>query len=305
VNIASWNLNHLVVLDALLAERSVSRAGRRLGLSQPAVSNALAQLRAALGDPLFVRSGAGMIPTDRALALAEPVRGALASLESALAPDAGFDPAQARRTFVLATTDFAAFVLLPALLARLSREAPGVRLLVTAWPYHRVPPTLASGEVDLMIGFYERVPPGHAHARLLEDRFVCVVRRDHPRVRQRMTLATYLRLGHVLVSQEPNAPGVVDTVLAKRGLTRDVVLRLSHFLLVPHVIAGSDLVAALSERVARPFAELGLPLRLLPMPIAVPVGYVGMAWHERTASSRAHAWLRDVIADVARGAAAR
>lgn len=300
MNASGWNLNLLVVLDALIAERSVSRAGRRLGLSQPAVSNALAQLRSVLGDPLFVRSGTGMVPTDRALALAQPVRSALALIEAAITPEARFDPARTKRTFVVATTDFAAFVLLPALLARLEREAPGVRLQVTSWPYHRVPPTLATGEVDLMIGFYERVPPGHEHARLFEDRFACVVRRGHPRVRRRMTLATYLELGHVIVSQEPNAPGVVDDVLAKRGRSRSVVLRLSHFLLVPHVIAGSDLVAALSERVARPFAQQGLPLQLFPMPLAVPTGHVGMVWHDRTAASAAHQYLRGVVADVAK-----
>lgn len=301
MNIAGWNLNLLLVLDALLAERSVSRAGRRLGLSQPAVSNALAQLRTTLGDPLFVRAPHGMVPTERALALAGPVRTALTTLEAALSPPARFDPATAQQTFVVATTDFAAFVVLPGLLARLQRHAPGIRLQVASWPYHRVPPTLVTGEVDLMIGFYPAVPAGHHDQKLFQDRFVCVVRRDHPDVGARLTLKTYLKLQHVVVSQEPDARGVVDDVLAKRGLTRNVALRLSHFLLVPHVIAGSDYAAALSERVARPYDQRGPGLRILPMPLSVPGGMVGMVWHDRTHTSTAHAYLRGVVADVSRG----
>src|SRR5882672_6931135 len=130
MNIAGLNLNLLPVLDALLAERSVSRAGTRLGLSQPAVSNALAQLRELLGDPLLVRKGAGMAPTERALALAGPLRAALLALEQGLEPAATFDPAKTERDFTIMTNDFVAFAMLPRLLPRLEREAPGVRLQV-------------------------------------------------------------------------------------------------------------------------------------------------------------------------------
>jgi DNA-binding transcriptional LysR family regulator len=297
MNVAAVNLNLLPVLDALLTERSVSRAGVRLGLSQPAVSNALGQLRALIGDPLLVRRGGGMIPTERALALVEPVRAAMAAIAQSLAPAAAFDPATATRDFVIVTNDFVAFAMLPRLLARLQREAPGVRLHVRAFQEHVVPPDLARGDADLVLGFSRALPPGHEGTDLFADHFVFVARQGHPRVHGRITLATYTKLSHVLVSHEPNARGIVDDALAQRGLSRQVVLRLSHFLLVPAVIAGTDYVAALSEAVARPFAR-SLPLQLLKMPLDVGTGTVRMIWHERTTASPPHAWFRRVVQQV-------
>jgi DNA-binding transcriptional LysR family regulator len=298
VNIASLNLNLLPVLNALLAERHVSRAGARLGLSQPAVSNALAQLRAIFGDPLLVRGPRGMVPTERALALAEPLRAALAQLELGLGTSAPFDAGTADRRFTLVTNDFVAFALLPKLLTRLEREAPGVRLQVRAWQEHYVPPDLARGEADLMLGLYQDLPAGHRQAPLFEDRFVCVARKGHARVRGKLTLATYIKLPHVLVSHQPDGRGVVDDALARKGLTRTVALRVSHFLLVPAIIAATDYVAALSEAVARPFAK-AWPLQLLPPPLPLPVGQVRLVWHERTHASAAQAWLRRMISETA------
>jgi DNA-binding transcriptional LysR family regulator len=303
VNIAGLNLNLLPVLDALLAERSVSRAGARLGLSQPAVSNALAQLRALFGDPLLVRKGNAMVPTERALALTGPLRAALSSLEQELAPPAPFDPARADRGFTILTNDFVAFAMLPPLLARLDREAPGVRLQVRAWQLHTIPPDLARGEADLALGFYAGPPAGHQAEPLFPDRFAFVARKGHPLVRGRITLATYTRLRHVLVSHEPNARGVVDDALAQRGLSRTIALRLAHFLLVPPVVASTDYVAALSEVVARPAART-LGLQVLPMPLPVNGATVQMLWHERTGGSAAHAWLRRVVGEVGRSIAA-
>ena len=303
MNIAALNLNLLPVLDALLAERSVSRAGHRLGLSQPAVSNALGQLRTLLGDPLLVRRANGMVPTERALALAQPVRAAMLAVEQSLAPPAPFDPATAERDFVLYTNDFVAFALLPRLLARLRREAPGVRLHVRAFQEHVVPPDLQRGDADLLFSFSRALPPGHRATDLFQDRFVFVARQGHPQVRGRITLAAYTKLAHVLVSHEPNARGVVDDALAQRGLSRRVALRLSHFLLVPYVLATTDYVAALSELVARPMAR-SLRLQVLKMPIDVPSGMVRMVWHERTGASPAHAWLRSVVEAVGQGAGA-
>ena len=302
MNIAALNLNLLPVLDALLAERSVSRAGARLGLSQPAVSNALSQLRELLKDPLLVRKAGGMVPTERALALSGPLRAALLALEQGLEPSATFAPATAERDFTIMTNDFVAYAMLPRLLPRLQREAPRVRLQVRAWQEHLVPPDLARGDADLVLGFNRGLPAGHHATPMFDDRFVFVARRGHPLVRGKITLATYTKLAHIIVSQEPNARGVVDDVLAQRGLTRNVALRVSHFLLVPPIIATTDYVAALSEIVARPMAER-LPLQLLKMPIEAGGATVQLMWHERTAASPAHAWLREVVAEVGRGIA--
>jgi DNA-binding transcriptional LysR family regulator len=299
MNISGLNLNLLPVLDALLTERSVSRAGARLGLSQPAVSNALAQLRAVLGDPLFVRQRGGMAPTERALALAGPLRAALTALESGLEPPAPFDPARSQARFTIVTNDFVAFVMLPRLLARIQREAPGVHLQIRAWQEHRVPPDLERGEADLMLGFYPTLPPAHQHAPLFEDGFLWVVRKGHPRVRGKLPLSLYTRLQHVLVSHQPDARGAYDEVLSARGLSRDVVLRVSHFLLVPFIIVSTDYVAALSELVARPFAQI-LPLQLIKPALVPPRATVQMVWHDRTDASPAHAWLRKVVAEISR-----
>ena len=297
MNMSAMNLNQLLVLDALLTERHVSRAGKRLGLSQPAVSNALGQLRARLGDPLLVRGAGGMVPTARAQALMGPLRSALGTLENALAGPRAFDPARADNTFVLAATDFVELVLLPRLLARLTREAPRVQLQIRSWPYHRVPPWLETGEADLSIGFYGDLPTNHREQKLFHDEFVCIVRRHHPEVGKRLTLKTYVRLHHVLVTAEPGSSGVADAALAARGLHRHVALRLSHFLMVPAIVAATDYVAAISERVAGTFSRL-YPLRVLPPPLPLPRGTVGQAWHERTHASPAHAWLRQVIAEL-------
>ena len=299
MNISSLNLNLLPVLDALLAERSVSRAAARVGLSQPAVSNALAQLRAHLGDPLLVRKGNGMAPTERALALAGPLRAALLALDQGLQPVQAFDPAAAERNFIIMTNDFIAFAMLPRLLARLQREAPGVAVQIRAWQEHVVPSELARGDADLVLGFNRGLPVGHHATPLFQDRFIFVAREGHPAVRGKITLATYTKLKHVIVSHEPNARGVFDDLLAQRGLSRNVALRVSHFLLVPPIIAATDYVAALSEIVAVP-AEKTLRLQLLKMPLPFEAAIVHMVWHERTGGSPAHAWFRGIVEEVGR-----
>lgn len=300
MNIRSLNLNLLPVLHALLEEHNVTRAAARLGMSQPAVSNALSQLRAHFDDALLVRSGTRMVPTERALALRQPLAMAIAGLGDVLNPATQFDPARLERTFVIATTDYVGFVLLPEILARLSKVAPGVRLQVQAWPHHRVTPDLERGEVDLMLGFYVGMPAGHRHEALFSDEFVCIVGKRNAKVKKRLSLEQYLSLEHVIVTQERDAPGVVDEVLAKRGLRRTVGLRLSHFLSVPPAVARTDFIAAIDRRVAVPFTKL-LPLRMLPPPIALPSAPVGQVWHRRTDGSAAHDWLRSIIRQAARG----
>ncbi len=296
VNISSVNLNLLVAFAALLDERSVTRAARRTGVSQPAMSNSLAQLRALFADPLFSRQAHGLEPTPRALELAEPVRQGLRLLASALAP-ATFDAKTAQRRFVLEASDYVEFVLLPPLLRRLTREAPGVRVEVRPWGRHEVPASLARAEADLMIGFYDDVPAHHRHQLLFAEEYVCIVRRDHPRVRRELSLARYLELGHVLVSERSDTPGSVDRALAQKGKRRHVAARVSHFLMVPMLVARSDLVAALSRRVAEPLLK-PLGLRALAPPLALPCGKIGQVWHEQLDADPAQRWFRALIAEV-------
>ena len=297
VSIRALNLNLLLVLDALCREQNVTRAAKRLGLTQSAVSNALAQLRQVLGDPLFVRARRGVVPTERALSLAGPVRQALSIVESALAAGSGFEASTSSRTFVIAASDYTEYVVLPRLLRRLEREAPGVRLEVRSWGRHEVPPALESGEVDLMLGYYGALPPGHHEQSLFQEEYVCIVRRSHPSVRRRLTLKRYLELSHVLVTQLPGGLGSVDAALARLGLARRVGARVSHFLMVPHLVAVTDMVAALSRRVAEPAAKR-LNLSLFAPPLALPKSTVGQVWHERTSSDAGNSWLRSVVSEV-------
>jgi len=300
MNIRTLNLNWLPVLAALLDERNVTSAARRLGMTQPAVSNVLGQLRSHFDDALLVRSGNRMLLTERAEALRPQLIEALARLQTALDPAECFDPATLEATFTVETNDYVGFILGPSLLSRLERDAPNVRLRLRAWPHHRVSKALERGDSDLMLGFYEEIPSGHHDQRLFNDDFVCIVRKDHPQVGKRLTLQRYLSLRHVLVTQETDALGVVDLALAPLGLHRDVALRLSHFLLVPAIVAATDYVAAIDRRVAAAFCRT-LPLRSLPPPLPLPGGSVGQVWHERTHHSPAHAWLRGLIAEVSAG----
>jgi DNA-binding transcriptional LysR family regulator len=303
MNVSGLNLNLLPVLDALLVERSVSRAGRRLGLSQPAVSNALAQLRRVFDDPLFHRGRSGMMPTERALALAGPVRAALGALEEGIVATKPFVAARETRTFTLLMNDFVAFAILPSLVAWLAREAPGVRLRVRAWQDGGEPRDLEQGDADLAIGFRRRLPAVYRVRRLFEDRLVCVLRPGHPALASgKLTLADYLALSHVVVSTQADARGLVDRVLARRGLTRTVALQLSHFLLVPAIVGATDLVAALSESVAAPFVAAGA-LRSVAPPLRLPGSSVFLIWHVRSEGSPAHAWLRDAVEGSLRDAA--
>jgi DNA-binding transcriptional LysR family regulator len=296
MNISSVNLNVLVALDALLDERSVTRAARRVGVTQPAMSNTLAHLRTLLGDPLFRRTSHGLEPTPRALSLADPVRRGLRLLEGALSAPS-FEPRTAERTFVIAASDYVEFVLVPPLIRRLTEIAPRVRVEVRPWGLHEVPPGLARAEADLMIGFYDRVPPHHRHELLFEEEYVCIVRKGHPTAPKKLTLEAYLELGHVLVSQQGDSPGSVDRALASRGRRRRIAARVSHFLMVPTLVARTDLVAALSRRVVEELAG-PLGLRVLAPPLPLPRGRIGQVWHEQMENDPGERWFRSIVRGV-------
>jgi DNA-binding transcriptional LysR family regulator len=224
------------------------------------------------------------------------VRDGLRLLEQALRPRV-FEPATATRTFVLSASDYVEFVLLPRLLARIGRDAPGVRVQVLPWGLHQVPDELARGAADLMIGFYDKLPAHHREQLLFEERYACLVRKGHPQVAGKLTLRTYVGLKHVMVTQRAGATSGIDRALARLGHSREVSLRVSHFLNVPPLVASTDLVAALSRRVAEPFARL-LPLRLFDPPLRLRVSRVGMVWHDAVQDDPGHRWLREVVAGV-------
>jgi DNA-binding transcriptional LysR family regulator len=287
------DLNLLVVLDALLRERSVTRAARRIGLSQSATSHALGRLRALFDDELFVRGPRGLEETPRARELREPLAVAMAALERTLGAPEGFAPERARRRFVIGTADYGAFVVVPRLMAALAREAPGVDLLVRNEP--ELAAAVKRGELDAAL-----VPPVQAdlaglhHHDLFDERFVCVLRRGHPALRGAFDLARFVELEHVLVAPRGTPGGVVDSILSERGLSRRAALALPHFMVAPYVVAATDLVITLAERIARHFA-LHLPLVLRAPPMPLPVFSMAVVWHARSEHDPAQRWFRDLL----------
>jgi DNA-binding transcriptional LysR family regulator len=305
-HLSGIDLNLLPLFDALIGERHVTRAGRRVGLSQPAASRGLARLRELVGDPLLVRTATGLVPTPRALALHGPVRAALGLVEGALAPEAPFDPKVARRTVQLATTDYAELVLLPPLVARLGRDAPGIVLWQRAIGTAAIDRLLAS-DVELVLS---PVLQGTALSRgvrqqeLFTERFVCIVRRGHPLARGRLTLARYVAARHAFIAPRGRRGGTVDDLLAARGLSREIALATPHFLVAPFAVAESDLVLTVPERVARTYAR-SLPLAILEPPMELPGFSVSVLWHERTDADEGLAWVRRCLVEASRPARAR
>jgi DNA-binding transcriptional LysR family regulator len=301
MNSSNVDLNLLTVLDAVLAERNVTRASRRIHLSQPATSNALARLRQLFGDPLLVRSGRGMVLTPRAEALVGPVRTAMEQIDVALGAGDAFDPASSTATFTIATSDALQIGLLPALLARLEAEAPRVRLVCAPLenlrkdigdplPEHE----LASGQIDLAIGYFSQ-PREHHHVKpLFDGDFVCVVRKGHPVVGPGMTLRQFVELGHVVITSAHHVHSTVDSVLSRRKLVRRVAVVVPQYSVVPYLLLPSDHIAVLPRRLAEGFARV-FGLQLVEPPVQLAKFTISQVWHERTHRSVAHRWLREMI----------
>jgi DNA-binding transcriptional LysR family regulator len=300
------DLNLLRVFDQVMAERNLTRAARNLSMTQPAVSNALNRLRDALGDKLVTRSGYGVEPTARALALWPAVADALRQLESSITPG-DFVAAEARNTFVLAMADATGAELMPGLVEIIERDAPGVSARVVPLTTRDPRRLLDDGEVDLAVGFFPAVladltaqaqQGGMAafdHQRLFEGRYVCVMRQGHPLARGPMTLKRYCAAHHLLVSFSGRPFGFVDEALASLGLTRRIVLTVNQFFTAGRVVASSDLLTVLPSHFVR-VTGIADQLVLRPLPFDVPPVHVDALWHRRQEQRSDHAWLRLAIA---------
>lgn len=293
MNVEALDLNLLRVLDAVLHERSVTAAAARLGLTQPAVSNALARLRRVFGDPLFVRTATGMDATPFARELAEPVRQALALLEAALAHGPGFDPATSRRAFRFYMSDLGQVEFLPPLIERVQRVAPGVRLEAVALDVEGIGPALAAGTLDIAVGFLPALGPPVQRRALFRDPYVCLMRADHPVARKPLTRKRFLEASHVLVSYR-GGHRVIEEALERAGVARRIALRVPHFTIVPMVLARTDLILVLPERVAKVYFRQG-GFYYTSLPIPLPLADVGVHWHARFDADAGNRWLREQI----------
>jgi DNA-binding transcriptional LysR family regulator len=292
VNWRSIDLNLLVVFDAVMRERSVTRAGRLIGLSQPAMSHALNRLRHMLGDELFVRTPDGMAPTPRAESIAEPLRNALSEMQLALEP-VTFDPRASDRRFTLGLNNFAAVVLAPPLVASACGEAPGIHLDMRPSGTLDVPDCLDRGEFDLAIGSLDSPGERFSGELLLEDHFVLVMRHGHPASRGKLTAAILADLSYLEISSSGEDISFLDRWLAAQGLSRQVMVR-SPYLATRIILAQSDFVTVFSRCVAEVFAR-NFPLVVRDLPIETSSVKTYMLWHRRLDGHAAHRWLRQRV----------
>jgi len=299
MNLQTVDLNLLLVFEALMAERNVTRAARRLGLSQPAMSNALTRLRRTFDDPLFLRTATGMTPTPTAQSLGGPIGAALAQLRAALEEKREFNPAASDQVFHLLTNDYAETLLLPRLLQALNAHSSRIRLRLHRPPTLFEPPSAPAltDSFDLAIGFYADTLTLDSNIRaekLWEEKNVCIASRHHPTIRGKVSLRQYAEAARIAVSYKDQGQGVIDTLLSQKGYTRQAAVQFPHFASIPFAVAGTELIAAVPERLANLFRDQ-LELQVLPLPFKLPSFRMALLWHERYKNDPAHNWLRSLI----------
>jgi len=294
------DMNLLAALDALLKERSVSRAAERVGIGQPAMSAALARLRVLFADELLVRTPKGMEPTPRARALSQPLRQVMLDVRSLLEEKSQFDPASCRRTFHLSGGDYVGMTVLPPLMAALGELAPGIDLRFRFVEKPRIEALLDNDEVDLALFVADALPARFQSEELFEEKFVCVLRADHPLLFEPWTLSAFAKAEHLLVTERGDATGAVDRELALAGLSRRVAITLPSAALVADLLRATDLVATVGARAAKRMTQDG-SITALPPPLPLPPWRMSMVWQHRNSADEGLAWLRERLKDAAQG----
>ncbi|GAP34061.1 LysR family transcriptional regulator [Piscinibacter sakaiensis] len=293
-----YDLNLLPILAVLMEERSVTRAAQRLGMTQAALSNALARLRALLQDPLFIRERYGMRPTAKAEQLAPALAAALATIDAVVLGQQDFDPARADQAFVIAPNSYVEFVLVPALVARLGVLAPGIRLRTVPFGTDLADTGVVSGSTALVLGRVDEAPDNLVVQTVADDGLACVLRADHPAVGARLGKAQYERLKHVNVLPPGRLRAGLFQALARQGLARDVAVSVTHFAAVAEIVAATDYCATLPRLICDRLAA-DARLKVLSAPVDLGRFPMHMAWHVRHRQDPAHRWLRTLVAEVA------
>jgi DNA-binding transcriptional LysR family regulator len=298
------DLNLLIIFNELLRLRRVSAVALALGTSQPAISNALNRLRKLLGDELFLRTSKGMVPTPFAESLAEPIGAALGAIHHTLNARASFDPASSQRGFTVAMTDIGEIYFLPALMERLSKVAPGVTISTVRNNTADLREEMEGGRVDLAIGFLPDLKAGFFQRRLFRQRYVCIFRKGHPLALKGMTrgmapgmtLKAFSAAEHVAIVADGTGHGLVDEVIQRSGVTRQVRLRVPHFVAVGHILQTTDLIAvvpqAYANRTLQPFG-----LETAPCPVKIPDIVINVLWHAKNHREAGNQWLRQLVVE--------
>jgi len=297
MDIRGVDLNLLKAFDALATERAVTRAGDRIGLSQPAMSHALSRLRDLFADDLFVRTPTGMEPTARAREIAPLVAAAIEHIEAALNLGIGFDPAKSGGIFTAGMAEYAEVALVGRLAAAFADRAPRATLRLTPLTGANAAEQLDRGVIDVAVAHFNALPPHIESVLLLRDPFVVVAGRRHPITGQQLSVEAYAAANHILVSPRGDTSGALDRILVDFGLRRRIALLVATYLALPAALAASDLVATVPSRTARQIAAIA-EIEIMPLPIDFAMT-VSMAWHRRAASEPAQAWFRSLLIDAA------
>ena len=296
MDLRDLDLNLLVVFHHLAVERRVNAVAQALGITQPAVSNALRRLRLRLDDELFLRTPRGMEPTPFAQRLAGPVADALGTLQVALRQRATFDPATSTRTFVLAMTDIGEIYFLPPLMERLARVAPGVSVSTVRHSAAGLKDDMEAGRVDLALGLLPDLKSGYFQRRLFRHRYVCMFRQGHALDKRQVTLAEFCAADHVVVVAAGTGHSRVDGLLDAAGIRRRIRLSVPHFVAIGHLLRETDLIATVPERFASRCVE-PFGLTYVAHPAKLPEIAINQFWHARYHREPGNQWLRGVVAE--------
>lgn len=294
MRLSEVDLDLLLVLDAIYSEGGVTRAGKRLNLTQPAVSHALNRLREMFDDPLFVREGRGLAPTPLTRGLIQPLRRALRNLETVLNEPQRFDPAASQRQFTVATRDVSEATMLYGLLPRLDASAPAVDLSTTYVDRREVESELASGGVDAAFDVMLSLSDEIRRLKIASERIVVVVRDGHPLTRRPATLAEYLKHDHILVSSRRTGPGIHDIELNRHGRQRRIRVRCQQYFSACRVVSKTDLVLTMTGHYANVLSQQ-LGLRILPFPLEIAPLDLYLYWHANVDADPANRWLREQL----------
>lgn len=298
--LSRMDLNLLIVFDAVLTEKSVTKAAQRLSLSQTAISHSLARLRAQFGDPLFVRDGSGMCPTPRATEVTPLIRGALEQIDHALSKKQ-FKPGMSEQFFRLAITEYFALLALPRIARRVATEAENTTIITVPNILTNVAALLDNREVDFAIAHFQgsyrdMLPPRFKSVAILEDHFVCVMRKSHPLAKRKLTRESYAQASHLVQSLSGELVGPIDRALKRFGVSRKMGLLLCHHSAIPELLNTSDMILTVTGRMAKYYGSK-YGLHVTSLPFNIPPSPMQLIWSERVDASAIHVWLRSIIID--------
>lgn len=295
MNLRSIDLNLLVVFDAVFQTGSASIAARQIGMSQPAVSNALARFRSVIDDPLFVRHPLGVTPTEKARQIAPVIRQALSMLESAIEREADYDYANSSSDFLLAMEEWSGVLLIPNLVQWLRDVAPGIRVNISEDKGKAAYDAMRKGTLDMFISYDRDVMPSDICSQsLFEDERVCLVRNNHSTIGRALTLDEYLSSPHVALNQQIRGITGLSAFLDEKGWQRKIAMQVASYLSVPPVLIHTDFIATLPKKIALYLLEY-YPLKIVELPFEIPPLVFSLRWHESKTKEARHAWMRKSI----------